>query len=154
VDSRSIKEGAVIRRRRECLGCGQRFTTYEYIEFTPLVVRKLDGRNEGFDRGKLKRGVVIALAKRPVSPEEIDRLVSEVEERCHELGRQEVTSGDIGEIVMEKLRRLDEVAYIRFASVYRRFEDVGGFRREIDRIHVRPGRKVSASSGSSHSDPE
>ena len=88
VDSRSKREGAAIRRRRECLNCGERYTTYEYIEPTPLVVLKGDGRSEPFDRGKLKRGLVIALAKRPFSPETIDEIVTEVEEKCYEAGKQ------------------------------------------------------------------
>ncbi|NQU05093.1 MAG: transcriptional repressor NrdR [Calditrichaeota bacterium] len=134
VDSRSKKEGAAIRRRRECLNCGERYTTYEYIEATPLVVLKGDGRSEAFDRGKLKAGIVIALAKRPVSPEIIDGTVSEIEEKCYETGKQQVSSKEIGEIVMEKLKALDEVAYIRFASVYRRFEDIGEFRRVLEKM--------------------
>ena len=134
VDSRAKREGAAIRRRRECLNCGARFTTYEYIEGTPLVVQKRDGRSEPFDRGKLKRGVIIALAKRPVSPEAIERLVSEVEESFHEPARQQVMSKGIGELVMDKLKALDEVAYIRFASVYRRFDDAGEFRRELEKM--------------------
>ena len=133
LDSRMIKDGAAIRRRRECLECARRFTTYEYIEI-PLMVLKHDARREQFDRGKLKRGIVTALAKRPVSAEAIDRLVAEVEEHCNESGKQEISSSEIGRIVMEKLRLLDEVAYIRFASVYRRFHDVGEFRRELEQM--------------------
>ena len=133
VDSRSIKDGAAVRRRRECLGCSRRFTTYEYVEF-PLMVIKHDGRREPFDRAKLKRGINLALTKRPVSPEQIDRLVAEVEERCYADDRQELSSAEVGDIVMERLRGLDEVAYIRFASVYRRFRDAGEFRRELDRM--------------------
>ncbi len=134
VDSRAKREGAAIRRRRECLRCGGRFTTYEYVEITPLVVLKNDGRNEPFDRGKLKQGINIAFTKRPVSTEVIESLVTDIEEKCYGLGRQQVTSEEIGEMVMEKLKGVDEVAYIRFASVYRRFEDAGEFRRELDRM--------------------
>ncbi|MCF7809653.1 transcriptional regulator NrdR [bacterium] len=134
VDSRSKREGAATRRRRECLNCGERYTTYEYIESTPLVVLKGDGRSEAFDRGKLKAGIVIALAKRPVSPEAIDHLVTEIEEQFFEAGKQQVSSKEIGELVMEKLKGLDEVAYIRFASVYRRFEDIGEFRRVLEKM--------------------
>ena len=133
VDSRSIKEGAATRRRRKCLACGKRFTTYEYIE-VPLMIRKHDGRREPFDRSKLKRGIMIAAAKRPVSTEAIERIVVDVEEKAYETGRQEIPSSDVGEIVMDKLKHLDEIAYIRFASVYRRFKDVGEFRRELDKM--------------------
>ncbi|MDP8239212.1 MAG: transcriptional regulator NrdR [Candidatus Hatepunaea meridiana] len=134
VDSRSKREGAATRRRRECLNCGERFTTCEYIEAAPLVILKSDGYNESFDRGKLKQGIVIALAKRPVSIKDIDRIVTEIEEQCHGSGNQQVTSQEIGEMVMEKLKALDEVAYIRFASVYRRFKDAGEFRKELERM--------------------
>lgn len=131
VDSRSIRESAATRRRRECLQCGRRFTTYEYIE-TPLTVRKKDGRREPFDRGKLKRGLEIALTKRPIAAERVDQIVAEIEEECQKLELPEIAGSAIGEIVMRKLRQIDEVAYIRFASVYRRFEDVGEFRKELD----------------------
>jgi len=134
VDSRSKREGSAIRRRRECLKCGGRYTTYEYVEVTPLVVLKIDGRNEPFDRNKLKRGIAIAFTKRPVAPEVIDSMVTSVEEKCYELGKQQVTSKEIGEFVMEQLKRIDQVAYIRFASVYRRFEDAGEFRKELEKM--------------------
>ncbi len=133
VDSRSKREGAATRRRRECLGCGRRFTTYEYIE-APLSVRKRDGRREPFNRAKLRHGVELALTKRTVSTEAVMKLVSEVEEECLKLEVPEVASSDIGAIVMKKLKSLDEVAYIRFASVYRRFEDAGEFRKELDQM--------------------
>ena len=132
IDSRATKEGAAVRRRRECVACNRRYTTYEYIEDSPLLVVKRDGRREPFDRAKLLRGVKIALAKRPVSGEIIARMVAEIEDRCHELGAQEISSERIGEMVMAKLRAVDEVAYIRFASVYRRFQDAGEFRRELE----------------------
>lgn len=134
IDSRSLKEGAAIRRRRECTVCNRRFTTYEYIEVAPLTIIKHDGRREPFDRAKLKRGIAIALAKRPVSSDAIEDIVREVEEKCHSGGLSEMTSTAIGEIVMTKLRQVDEVAYIRFASVYRRFQDVGEFRRELEQL--------------------
>ena len=134
VDSRSKQEGAATRRRRECLNCGERYTTYEYIEAASLVVLKSDGRSETFNRGKLKAGIVIALAKRPASPAAIDNVVTEIEERFYEAGKQQVSSKEIGELVMEKLKALDEVAYIRFASVYRRFEDIGEFRRVLEKM--------------------
>lgn len=136
VDSRSKRGGQAIRRRRECLECGARYTTYEYIEENPLMVRKLDGRTEPFDRAKLKRGIMLAVVKRQISSQMVDDLVAEVEERCHERG-QDIATEEIGSIIMEKLRNLDEVAYIRFASVYRRFQDLGAFRRELENIDKR-----------------
>jgi len=134
VDSRSVKEGAGVRRRRECLGCAKRFTTYEYIEEAPLLVVKQDGRREPFDRAKLMRSIKLAIAKRPVSSEAVARTVSEIEDRCHEIGTQEILASQIGEFVMNRLRGLDEVAYIFFASVYRRFQDAGEFRRELESL--------------------
>lgn len=131
-DSREIKDGGGVRRRRECLACSHRFTTYEYVEAAPLMVLKRDRRREPFDREKLRRGIQIALAKRPVSSETIEQITIEIEERCYELGAREIPSKRIGEIVMGKLRPLDEVAYIRFASVYRRFQDAGEFRKELE----------------------
>ncbi len=133
-DSREIKEGGGVRRRRECLACGRRFTTYEYVEAEALMVLKKDGRREPFDREKLRRGVRIACAKRPISADTIVQLASEVEEKCHEFGVRELPADKIGEIVMAKLRPLDEVAYIRFASVYRRFQDAGEFRKELESL--------------------
>lgn len=121
-----------MRRRRECLSCGRRFTTYEFIEAVSLMVVKQDGRREPFDRAKLQRGIAIALAKRPVPREKIVELVREIEDRCHDRGGTEMPSSEIGEMVMARLKEIDEVAYIRFASVYRRFEDAGRFRRELD----------------------
>ena len=134
VDSRALKEGAEIRRRRECIVCGRRFTTYEYVEIAPLMVVKQDGRRERFDRAKLTRSVKLAIAKRPVPEGAVGKLVAEIEEKCHELAAQEVPSERIGEMVMSRLRTLDEVAYIRFASVYRKFQDAGEFKREIERM--------------------
>ncbi len=131
-DSREIKEGAGVRRRRECLACGYRFTTYEYVEAEPLMVLKKDGRREPFDREKLRRGIVMACAKRAISADAIVQLAIEIEDRCHEFGAREVPAEKIGEIVMARLRPLDEVAYIRFASVYRRFQDAGEFRKELE----------------------
>ncbi len=134
VDSREAQEGQVTRRRRECLGCGRRFTTYERVEdVLPQVVKK-DGRREAFDRRKIVEGLQRACQKRPVSREQIDDLVSAVERRAQELGEREVRSEVIGEAVMERLRDLDPVAYVRFASVYRRFEDVDAFVKELHRL--------------------
>ncbi|MBT3232002.1 MAG: transcriptional repressor NrdR [Calditrichaeota bacterium] len=134
VDSRSKQNGLAIRRRRECLGCNERFTTYEYIERAPLMVKKGDRRTEEFDREKLKSGIMLATVKRNVSSEAIDNIINEVVEKCHELGKQDISTSEIGEMVMNKLRQLDEVAYIRFASVYREFQDLGAFKREIDKM--------------------
>jgi transcriptional repressor NrdR len=132
VDSREAQDGQATRRRRECLGCGRRFTTYERIEdVLPQVVKK-DGRREAFDRRKIVAGLLRACQKRPVSRERIDELVSAVERRVQELGEREVASHVVGEAVMERLRELDQVAYVRFASVYRAFTDVGEFMSELE----------------------
>ena len=133
VDSRAKREGAAIRRRRECMNCKRRYTTYEYVE-TPLTVIKRDGSRDTFDRGRLKKGIELALTKRPIPAQTVEKLVSEVEEECQKLEQLEVDSSYIGELVMQKLRDIDEVAYIRFASVYRRFEDAGEFRKELDKM--------------------
>jgi len=131
VDSRSTKDNTAVRRRRECLGCGKRFTTYEYIETTPLMVIKKDGRREPFKREKLKAGILKACEKRPISPETIDEIVDGVESVIQKNMRSEVTSRDVGESVMQALSNLDEVAYVRFASVYRHFKDVNQFMEEL-----------------------
>jgi len=132
VDSRELSNGTGIRRRRECVSCGRRFTTYERVESGALIVVKRDGRREEFDPRKLRDKLRIALTKRPVSQEEIDRIVSTVEARLLELGTVEVPSTAIGEIALRELRQIDEVAYIRFASVYLSFSDLEDLRREID----------------------
>ena len=140
VDSREAQEGQATRRRRECLGCGRRYTTYERVEdVLPHVVKK-DGRREAFDRRKIVEGLLRACQKRPVSREQIDDLVSAVERRVQELGEREVASHVVGEAVMERLRALDPVAYVRFASVYRAFEDVGEFMSELEGLGRGPGR--------------
>jgi transcriptional repressor NrdR len=132
VDSREAQEGQATRRRRECLGCARRFTTYERIEeVLPQVVKK-DGRREAFDREKIVEGVATACQKRPVSAEQIEALVTGVERQLQELGEREVRTTVIGEAVMQRLRSLDEVAYVRFASVYRAFRDVGEFMTELE----------------------
>jgi transcriptional repressor NrdR len=131
LDSRESMEGAVIRRRRECLECRKRFTTYERVEeLAPLVVKK-DGRREPFDREKLLAGLQKAVEKRPVSMDQLEALVAEVEVRLQERGEKEVPSSAIGEEVMRKLRALDQVAYVRFASVYRSFRDIEEFMDEL-----------------------
>ncbi len=127
IDSRSNEEGTSIRRRRECLGCGRRFTTYEVIESTPLLVVKNDGTREPFDRNKIRRGLIKACEKRPVTAEEIDRVVSDVEKQITNTLQSEISTKQIGEIVMNELKDLDKVAYVRFASVYRDFRDVTNF---------------------------
>ena len=120
-----------IRRRRECLKCKKRFTTYEKIEAIELYVIKKDGRRENFERTKLETGIFRAFEKRPVSKEKIDKLVSEIEENLKKLGKKEIKSSTIGEIVMKKIKKIDNVAYIRFASVYRQFEDIKDFKQEM-----------------------
>lgn len=123
-----------IRRRRECTKCTKRFTTYEYMETTPVYVIKKDGRREKFDRGKLKNGIMKALEKRPVEFEKIEQMINDVEEKIKQIGGREVKSSDIGEIVMAHLKELDEVAYIRFASVYRSFADITSFENEMRKL--------------------
>lgn len=131
IDSRESREGDVIRRRRECEACNRRFTTYERVEETlPLVVKK-DGRREPFDRAKIMAGLKKACQKRPVSAEALERIVEGIEGRLQEEGRKEVSGRDIGEAVMQALRELDPVAYVRFASVYRDFRDVEEFMGEL-----------------------
>lgn len=134
VDSRAAKDGEAIRRRRECLACGKRFTTYEYIEKTPLMVIKRDGRREAYNREKLLTGLLKACEKRPVSREQLDRLVDDVESATFGKFKNEIRSTDLGNEVIERLQALDEVAYVRFASVYRQFRDVGQFMSEIKNI--------------------
>jgi transcriptional repressor NrdR len=131
VDSRSTKENAAVRRRRECLKCGKRFTTYEYVEIMSLMVIKKDGRRESFKREKLKAGLMKACEKRPISPVTIDEIVDRIESDLQKQMRSEVTSRDIGERVMQALYDLDEVAYVRFASVYRHFKDINQFMEEL-----------------------
>jgi transcriptional repressor NrdR len=131
VDSRSTKDDTAVRRRRECLGCGKRFTTYEYIENTPLMVIKKDGRREPFRRTKLKAGILRACEKRPISSATVDEMVDRIESVLQRQMRSEVTSRDIGESVMKALSALDDVAYVRFASVYRHFKDISQFMEEL-----------------------
>jgi len=123
-----------IRRRRECITCGKRFTTYEQVERFPILVIKKDGSRETFDRNKLLRGVIKACEKRPVSAASLERLVTEIEQNVRSNMDNEVTTKDLGEMVMEKLRVLDEVAYVRFASVYRQFKDVNTFFEELNKL--------------------
>ena len=123
-----------IRRRRECLKCNKRFTTYEYIELTPIYVKKKDGRLEKFDRNKIKNGITKALEKRPVGHEKIGEILNNIEERIRRTGQEEIESKIIGEFVMDALKETDHVAYIRFASVYRSFADVSSFEEEIKNL--------------------
>jgi len=134
VDSRATAEESAIRRRRECLKCGKRFTTYEYIEEVSLMVIKKDGRREPFDRKKVLSGIIKACEKRPVSMEKMEDIVIQTERAIQKKSDREVSSSRIGELVMEKLKVLDDVAYVRFASVYRQFKDVGQFMVELKDI--------------------
>ncbi len=134
VDSRDSEVGEAIRRRRECLGCGQRFTTYERIEAVPFYVIKKDGRREDFDPQKLLSGLRKATEKRDISQERLRGIVEEIEADPRRSGRVEIPSREIGEMLMEKLKELDEVAYIRFASVYREFMDLQQVKREIEQV--------------------
>ena len=127
VDSRTIKDGALIRRRRECLSCTKRFTTYERIEEIPLMVVKKDGRREPFDRSKIVIGILKACEKRPVSIEQIEDMVDRTEKNINVSMEKEVSSETVGSLMMEELKELDEVAYVRFASVYRQFKDIDEF---------------------------
>lgn len=134
IDSRYTEGHTCIRRRRECLECGERFTTYERLENIPLMVRKKDGRREFFDRNKLMTGLLKSCEKRPITQERLDRLVSDIEKELHNQMKQEVSSSEIGELVMKALKEIDEVAYVRFASVYRQFKDVNKFKQELERL--------------------
>jgi len=134
VDSRESREGEVIRRRRECVRCERRFTSYEKIEHEPWQVVKRDQRREDYDREKLMRGLHVACRKRPVSQDALDRLADSIEAAIQESGLREISSQQLGTLVMERLRDLDPVAYVRFASVYRRFEDAEAFARELSQL--------------------
>jgi transcriptional repressor NrdR len=127
VDSRESKEGEVIRRRRECLGCGKRFTSYERIDQIPHMVVKKDGRRERFDRDKVMKGLLLACQKRPVATKTLEAIVDKVEALVHESPDREVSTDTVGEFLMESLKQLDKVAFVRFASVYREFKDVDQF---------------------------
>jgi transcriptional repressor NrdR len=131
VDSRETSEGSAIRRRRECINCGKRFTTYESVERMPLMVVKKDGSREPFNRQKIINGLLLACQKRPVSMDRLEDFVADVETEIQKKFDQEVAAQQIGEIVMEKLYILDDVAYVRFASVYRQFKDINQFMREL-----------------------
>ena len=134
VDSRPADEGASIRRRRECLSCHKRFTTYETVESLPLMVVKKDGSRQSFDRSKVLGGVIRACEKRPVPYQDMEGLVSEIEQVLQNQMDREISSARIGELVMERLKKLDEVAYVRFASVYRQFKDINTFMTELNKL--------------------
>ncbi|ABN51688.1 MAG TPA: transcriptional regulator NrdR [Hungateiclostridium thermocellum] len=134
IDSRPTDEGSAIRRRRECSKCLKRFTTYEKVESLPIMVIKKDKSRQAFDREKLLNGILRACEKRPVSIEQLEKLVDDIESQIHNSLQREVTSKDIGEMVMAKLKNLDEVAYVRFASVYRQFKDINTFMDELRKL--------------------
>jgi transcriptional repressor NrdR len=132
LDSREIRDGAAVRRRRECVACGRRFTTYEQAEDMQILVVKKDQRRELFDRGKILRGIRTACEKRPISQSQIEDLVDEIERDVYNRERREINSSELGDMVIEKLRYLDRVAYVRFASVYREFQDITQFKEIVD----------------------
>ena len=134
VDSRPADEGASIRRRRECLSCQKRFTTYETMESLPLMVVKKDGSRQSFDRNKVMNGLIRACEKRPVSFSTMEEIVNEIEQTLQNEMEREVSSAEIGELVMERLKKVDEVSYVRFASVYRQFKDINTFMRELNKL--------------------
>ena len=134
IDSRPADENASIRRRRECLACGKRFTTYETVESLPIVVIKKDGSRQSFDRQKVLRGMIRACEKRPVSLAELERIADEIEQELQNSMVREIRTADIGEKVMERLRSVDQVAYVRFASVYRQFKDIDTFMAELNKL--------------------
>lgn len=134
IDSRSTEEGVSIRRRRECLVCGKRFTTYEKVENVPIMVIKKDNTRQPFDRSKILNGLKRACEKRPISMGEIEEIVYEIETKIYNSLEREISTSEIGEMLLEKLGNLDQVAFVRFASVYRDFQDVETFRHEIDKI--------------------
>lgn len=134
LDTRSTDDGKSIRRRRECVSCSKRFTTYEKIEDIPLIIVKKDGRRDIFDPNKILNGLIKACEKRPVAIEQLEKLVAEIEKELKGDLEKEITSTRVGELIMDKLKALDEVAYVRFASVYREFKDVSTFVKEIEQL--------------------
>ncbi|MBQ9513617.1 MAG: transcriptional repressor NrdR [Clostridia bacterium] len=133
IDSRATEDGS-IRRRRECLNCGKRFTTYESVVNTPVLVVKSDGTRQAFDANKIKNGIIKACEKRPVPASTIDNMVNEIQKKIYNSLNQEISSKDIGEMVMASLKEVDEVAYVRFASVYRSFTDISSFMDELEKM--------------------
>lgn len=142
VDTRPTNEGKTIKRRRECLKCQKRFTTYEKIEKQPILVIKKDNRREEFDRNKILNGIIKACQKRPVSIEQMNKIVDEIENEIYNSMREEISSREIGEMVMEKLKKIDEISYVRFASVYRQFKDINTFIEELQKLFNRKDRII------------
>ena len=134
IDSRPTDESNSIRRRRECLSCGKRFTTYETVESVPLVVVKRDGSRQAFDRNKILNGLLRACEKRPVSLETLEKVVTDIEQNLPNSMDREIPSERVGELVMDELKHVDQVAYVRFASVYRQFKDIDSFMEELNRL--------------------
>ena len=134
VDSRPADEGASIRRRRECLSCHKRFTTYETMESLPLIVIKKDGSRQSFDRNKVMAGLIRACEKRPVSYDTLENMVNEIEQVLQNKMEREIPSTEVGELVMDRLKKIDEVSYVRFASVYRQFKDINSFMTELSKL--------------------
>lgn len=134
IDSRSSEEGNSIRRRRECLKCKNRFTTYEKIEYTPISVIKKTGERQPFNRDKVTKGIMRACEKRPVSAEQIEKIVDEIEIELNNSMEKEIEASKIGEMVIAKLKEIDEIAYVRFASVYRQFKDINEFKKELNKL--------------------
>lgn len=134
VDSRAADEDNAIRRRRECVGCGRRFTTYETIEFTPVVVVKNNGMRQSFNPDKIRNGIIKSCEKRPVSVQVIDEIVTDISKAIYNSMESEVSTKQIGEMVMERLKKVDEVAYVRYASVYRSFKDISSFMTELKQM--------------------
>ena len=149
-DSRDTDDGASIRRRRQCLSCGRRFTTYETVEITPLRVIKKDGAREMFNRNKLRNGLLKACEKRNISASQIEDIINQVEKKIRNDLKQEVSSEMIGNIVMDELRQLDQVAYVRFASVYREFKDIGSFMNELKELMSHSGTEKKEGKDTSH----
>lgn len=144
IDSRPAEEGATIRRRRECLDCGKRFTTYEIIERMPLVVIKRDGSRQTFDKVKLINGMVRACEKRPVTLSQLEKIADDIEQELQSNLEREVKTVDVGEMVMSRLKEIDEVAYVRFASVYRSFKDINTFMEELSKLLTESNSKNAA----------
>lgn len=142
LESRTVRSGEAIKRRRECLACSRRFTTYEQIEELQVMVVKKDGRREPFDRTKALRGMIVACEKRPVGMDTLESIADDIERTVYDSNVREIESEKIGEMVVEALRGVDQVAYVRFASVYRQFEDVGQFKEIIDVLGGSRGRRV------------
>lgn len=140
VDSRTSREGRAVRRRRECMSCGRRFTTYEYVEERPVHILKRDGATEKYDREKLVRSIRLSSAKRPISLEEIEAMADRIEDELSRAGQDEIESRQLGELVMEQLKSKDYVAYVRYASVYRNFQDLDEFYEELRDLTARRAR--------------